>query len=105
MIARLVIALVVGVAVFVAAILSGSPAYADFLLSTPRGPYIFRGNLGDANPQIIHVPRNLSIEAQDSEKAWEDACVLGVRQDDFGVDHYVYRRVGCEYGRTNGKLK
>jgi hypothetical protein len=92
--------------VLVIAVLWVSFARADFLLTTPGGgSFIFRDNLGSAEPHIINVPEPLSEEARARVKAWEDACVAGLRAGDYGVDYYVYKRVGCEYGRTNGRLK
>lgn len=102
---RLLIVSAIAILVLCLAALCSGPARADFLLSTPEGALIFRDNFGSAEPHVIHVPRDLSVEAQERERAWEQACVIGFHADDLGAEHYVYRRVGCEYGRINGRLK
>lgn len=49
-------------------------------------------------PKIIHMPQDNSEEAQAREREWLKVCEPTFRRDKFGATHYVFKKVGCEYG-------
>src|SRR5262249_32742834 len=40
-------------------------------------------------------------EARERERIWTARCRPVIKQDDLGVQRYVYAAPGCEYGRLN----
>ena len=58
---------------------------------------------GYQNPHIINVPGPRTeqeiAESQQREKLWDARCKPVYRQDDFGVERYVYVARGCEFGK------
>ena len=58
---------------------------------------------GPVNPYVIQVPQPQSKEeiaqAAEHERLWRARCHPVIRQDNNGVDRYVYAAPGCEYGR------
>src|SRR3954452_20579075 len=57
------------------------------------------------NPYIIRVPTPISeremADHRQRDKLWEERCKPTIRQDDFGVQRYVYAARGCEFGKLN----
>ena len=53
-------------------------------------------------PKIIHVPKPETQAEQDEadkrEHEWLNVCDPTFRRDSFGVEHYVFKKPGCEYG-------
>jgi len=58
---------------------------------------------GITDPHIIPVlgPRTEQeiAESQQRDKLWEARCRPIARQDQFGVERYVYAAPGCEFGK------
>lgn len=91
-----------------ASLLPVAPAQADSLRSTSC---VGAGNSfscvtvrRDAapNPHIIPVqPSKEEIAAAEQrERQWVARCRPSLRQDPYGVSHYVYAAPGCEFGKT-----
>jgi hypothetical protein len=61
----------------------------------------WRPGVGD--PHIRFVPEPATdaeaIDSRRRERRWRDLCRPEIRQDRFGVEHYVYAKPGCEFGR------
>ena len=57
------------------------------------------------NPYIIRVPTPISeqemADHRQRDKLWEERCKPTIRQDEFGVQRYVYAARGCEFGKLN----
>ena len=57
------------------------------------------------NPHIIRVPAPISeqevAEQLQRDRRWEERCKPTIRQDDFGVQRYVYAAPGCDFGKLN----
>lgn len=80
-------------------------ARADMYVNTPTGDYTI-GNFTPFGPaKIIKVPPDLSVEAQERERQWMLACDPTFRTGKYGVEYYVFKKEGCEYGQINGKDK
>jgi hypothetical protein len=58
---------------------------------------------GIANPSIIPVPgphtEQEAAESQQRDRLWDARCRPIVRQDDFGIERYVYVARDCEFGK------
>ena len=58
---------------------------------------------GITSPYVIPVPGPRTeqeiAESQQREKLWEARCKPVIRQDEFGVERYVYVARGCEFGK------
>jgi hypothetical protein len=86
-----------------------SPAQADSTAITScagrwtTGTCVTTWRHGTGDPNIRHVPAPLSeaevAESRRRERGWLALCRPVIRQDRYGVEHYVYAAPGCEYGR------
>ncbi len=104
---RMVNAAVAGLAIM-ASLTAVAPAQADSLRSTScvgaGGSFscvsVRRGSV--PNPHIIPVqPTTEEIAAAEQrERQWVARCRPSLRQDNYGVSHYVYAAPGCEFGKT-----
>jgi hypothetical protein len=58
---------------------------------------------GITSPYIINVPGPRTeqeiADSQQREKLWDTRCKPVTRQDEFGVERYVYAARGCEFGK------
>ena len=65
---------------------------------TCSGSTCLYGDIPSAEAKIIHVPRDTSPEAAERERQWLNVCDPSFRRDRFGVEHYVYKKRGCQFG-------
>jgi hypothetical protein len=60
---------------------------------------------GNGIPQVVHMPAPADesgrAAAAERIRAWEAYCQPQLRYDRYGVGRYVYRVVGCEFGRRH----
>jgi hypothetical protein len=53
------------------------------------------------NARIIQVPQSNDPGREARIAQWEAYCKPTFRYDKFGVEHYVFAREGCEYGKMH----
>jgi hypothetical protein len=99
-------------AIVVAAVLLISAAHSETLdirigrtpgFQSCAGGTCIHGDLPEVSrPKIIQVPQPTTQAEQDAadrrEREWLNVCDPTFRRDSFGVDHYVFKKPGCEYG-------
>jgi hypothetical protein len=89
--------------------LMSSPAVAAGSLGTSCIGYwgslsciaTWRPRAGDPHIRLVPEPvgDDEAAESHRRDRRWRDLCRPRIRQDRFGVEHYVYAKPGCEFGR------
>ncbi len=92
----------------IAALLPGAPAQADAVRSSScfgagrsfSCVTVWRDSA--PNPHVIPVQptKEEAAAAEQRERQWAARCRPSLRQDRYGVSHYVYAAPGCEFGKT-----
>lgn len=86
--------------ILILAVAFGSKAKADGVaIMQSRGTTIVTP-LGSANPHIMTIPSDLSVEAEERARQWEVFCKPVTVEDRYGVSRLQYAHEGCEYGRS-----
>lgn len=93
-----IIGLATGVAI--ALLLFNWPAHAAQRTTCTAFGVCVTEDVMSANPHIIHVDPDLSEAARERERAWLLFCDPTFDRDQHGVEHYVFKHDGCEYGRS-----